>query len=445
MAGLLVIALAASVLAACTPRFGETTDAGASREPSETLMSFAESTGAAVYTSRMVSWRMPVASDDEGNAPALYYCADERSARDWSDLKASEIQTVRGILVESSEVDENKDYVRFEAEMTDLSPGVYTYRVGTTDNLSEPVTFRAEGAPNQTAFVFLGDVQPDSSLSDYEVFGKIIDSVYREHPDIDFALQSGDIGNVGNAQEEWAAFLSYADRVFDRIPLMTAIGNHEVSPYVGYPGHKPSRYLDTFSLPRNGPAGFEEEFYSFEYGAVHVTVLSSNYQDPEESYSDDPAENERISAEINRWIEDDLAAGADKPWRIVMMHHPAFPLVSDSMTESIQNEWLPIFERTDVSLILCGHQHEFMRTKPWLNGAKEDAAGLVQIMGNASKKTYPLSGSGLGYIAFEQGDTSGYHYIVATDETLSITAFDADGNRFDHFEMEKLADKEGAA
>jgi 3',5'-cyclic AMP phosphodiesterase CpdA len=299
--------------------------------------------------------------------------------------------------------------------------------------LSPPVTFRIEEEPSETVFLFFGDVQPEGGLDDYDVFGALLDRANKKHGEVSFGLQAGDMGNMGNADEEWDAFMERADRVFGRIPLMTAIGNHEVTPYAVMPGHKPLRYLDTFALPRNGPEGFAEEFYSFEYGPVHITVLSSNYQDPQESYSDDPTENARISDEINRWIETDLSS-SDKPWRIVMMHHPIFPLVSGSMTANMQREWMPIFERTQVNLILCGHQHEFMRTKPGFHNAKEDAGGMVQIMGNASQKTYPISGSGLGYIAFEKGDTAGYHYIVATQEKLEVTAFDVSGKAFDHWE-----------
>ena len=33
--------------------------------------------------------------------------------------------------------------------------------------------------------------------------------------------------------------------------------------------------MDILALPTNGQAGFEEEFLSFGYGTVHVTVLNS--------------------------------------------------------------------------------------------------------------------------------------------------------------------------
>jgi hypothetical protein len=289
-------------------------------------------------------------------------------------------------------------------------------------------------APEVTEFLFFGDIQPEGSLKDYdEVFGKLLNAAYKAHPDVQFGLQVGDIGNIGDSYEEWGKFKEVASPVFGNIPLLTAIGNHEITPYAASKNRKPLRYLEKLKLPENGPAGFEEEFYSVEYGQVHITVLSSNYMDSAEPYSDDPAENREIMDAVNRWIEDDLA-GTDKPHKIVMMHHPAFPISSDTMTPNIQDEWVPIFERTGVELLLVGDQHEYMRTKPWMNGAGPGESGMVQIMEVSSAKAYPEGGGGIGYIEVEIAQTPGYLYIKATSDKISATAYDMSGNVIDKWE-----------
>ncbi|MDR0876175.1 MAG: hypothetical protein LBN12_08205, partial [Clostridiales Family XIII bacterium] len=197
-----------------------------------------------------------------------------------------------------------------------------------------------------------------------------------------------------------------------------------------------------FALPKNGPYGYEEEFYSFDYGQVHVLVLSSNYQDPQESYSADGAERDQIAARVAGWIAEDLSS-TEKPHSIVMMHHPIFPIVSDSMTAGLQDEWLPIFMGAGVELVLVGHQHEYMRTKPWMSGTS--GGGLVQIMANTSQKTYPISGSGLGYIDVEIGDTQGYLYITATEDSLEVIAYNAKGRIIDTWTSEPTKEGKKAA
>ncbi|MDR0875099.1 MAG: metallophosphoesterase family protein, partial [Clostridiales Family XIII bacterium] len=271
----ILIALALGlVLSGCSVKSGGALGGGDADAPSGIIMSLTDSAPGAEYRTRTISWRMPAQVKES----ALYY---EEVTEGAAKAKEPSPRLIPGALV--PETDESAtdygQYSHFEAEMTDLHAGEYTYRVGTEENLSDPVTFRV-GDPDepQTAFLFFGDVQPDGGLDDYKVFSSILAAAYKEHPDAAFGLQVGDIGNVGNAGEEWTEFLNRAQPVFDKIPLMTAVGNHEITPYVTRFAGKPLRYLDAFALPKNGPYGYEEEFYSFDYGQVHVLVLSSNYQ-----------------------------------------------------------------------------------------------------------------------------------------------------------------------
>ena len=163
---------------------------------------------------------------------------------------------------------------RFEATLTGLTPGTgYTYRVGGPGGWSDWAAFTTDGAAEETVFLYMGDIQVNADAgAEFAAWGELAAGALRRSPDAAFGLLGGDIVESGVRTGEWDLFLDAAGPVFSRIPLMPANGNHE-SNFAG--SGKPELYLDTFSLPLKGPAGFEEEFYSFDCGAVHVTVLNA--------------------------------------------------------------------------------------------------------------------------------------------------------------------------
>jgi 3',5'-cyclic AMP phosphodiesterase CpdA len=461
-----VLLAVALVLGACTAPVSSDGTAATSNKPDQialSIVSHEDYNGYDVGSTRTVAWRAP--GDMEQSS--VYLIEGAVAADDMAWAYAIEIA---GELTPAAEMPDNYgNYRHFEAYITGLIPGDYSYRIGTVGGIdpassvdggpdsmsdsvggatqttverayemSEPATFTVRGVSEtrqSSIFLFFGDTQPEASIEEYADFGALVQTARAAYPQADLALQCGDLGNQGNAPEEWAAFLREASTVFSGLPLFTAPGNHEVSPYVNTPGRKPAYYLGVFALPRNGPAGFEEEYYSFDYGDAHILSLSSNYLDPAETYSDDKAEAARIAAEIDQWIEDDLAR-TRQTWKIVLMHQPAYPLVGDSTAAGMANRWIPIFDRTGVDLVLCGHQHEFMRTWPLRAGA-EDANGLVQVMGNASRKSYATSESDLPFVAFEMGGVMGWHTITLMPHEIIVEAFDSTGRALDVWTKQK--------
>lgn len=301
-------------------------------------------------------------------------------------------------------------YNHYEVKMNNLLSGKYEYTLDndTTNNY----TFDVLPSSNNFEFLFFGDVQEG-----YVEFGELVTNAYRKFPKAEFGLMAGDMVNYGFSSTSWEEFLEQAEKVFNRIPMMSAIGNHEISIYSMEEGRKPKMYLDTMVLPENGPDGFKEEFYSFDYNNIHVTVLSSNYANPNESFVSVADEKK-----VNDWIQNDLSSSS-KPWKFILMHHPVYPVTSDITTDYIKENWLPIFEKNNVDVVFCGHQHEFVRTK--------EINGLTQIMGNSGTKYYTENPTPLSYIAFEKGNTSGYHRINVSGSTLTIDAYNSAGVKID--------------
>ena len=124
---------------------------------------------------------------------------------------------------------------------------------------------RGRIASRGARFLYLGDAQ-----TGLERWGRLLKAAYRRHPDIDFILLAGDLVDRGNERTNWDHFFLRAAGVFDRVPLMPCVGNHE------YLDMGPRLYRAFFELPRNGPEGIDSDLvYHFECGDACFAVLDS--------------------------------------------------------------------------------------------------------------------------------------------------------------------------
>lgn len=170
--------------------------------------------------------------------------------------------------------------------------------------------------------------------------------------------------------------------ILNKTPVWPTIGNHEMGSFGGSssadinsytslgggeadPGPNPTPYLNIFSLPTNAEAGGvasgTEQYYSFDYGNLHVVSLDSQVA----------ARDATNRATMLQWLTDDLAANmAD--WTIVIFHHPPYTKGShdsdddffgiDQPIFAMREEFNPIFEQNGVDLIYGGHSHAYERS-----------------------------------------------------------------------------------
>jgi len=267
--------------------------------------------------------------------------------------------------------DEGKDKLNEIVDNIESLQDDANWKIDNAGRISSKIPESSTGE-DETTFLFFGDIQPEYSVEEYQDFAELV-QLARNTDDgtkAGFALQCGDIVNTGDSPEEWIAFFDSSEAVFEGLPLFTAPGNHEVTGFTEEAGNRPEYYLDLFELPENGPEGYEKEYYSIDWGMIHIVSLSSNYLNPGESYSDDPEENARIIDKIDRWITDDLSSSY-KPWKIILMHHPAWQVDADPTQRQMEERWRPIFENEEVDLILCGHEHIIARSLPMLGSRVE--------------------------------------------------------------------------
>lgn len=64
------------------------------------------------------------------------------------------------------------------------------------------------------------------------------------------------------------------------------------------------------------------------------------------------------------WLEETLGSPTGAAWTVVAMHKPAYSAGAHGSDEDIQRQWVPLFERYDVPLVLAGHDHDYQRSRP---------------------------------------------------------------------------------
>lgn len=176
----------------------------------------------------------------------------------------------------------------------------------------------------------------------------------RDRAAIDFWLTSGDNAYTSGTNEQFQEnfFQPYADILTSHV-VWPAYGNHDARRWA---------FFDIFTLPTKaesgGTASHTENYYSFDYGQVHVVMLDSQ------------SSNLAADGEMAKWLQADLKA-TRQPWRIVVMHHPAYTKGShdsDRLDDSggrlfaVRENIIPLLERLGVDMVITGHSHMYERS-----------------------------------------------------------------------------------
>jgi predicted secreted protein len=299
----------------------------------------------------------------------------------------------------------------YHARVGGLRPGAtYAYAV-TADNDSnaaDPFSATFRTAPAGRApfrFTSFGDLATPNTawVLSYGQSAYAAEAVESFQPL--FHLLNGDLcyANLNpTAQPEvWRDFGNNNQTSAASRPWMPCLGNHEVEFYNGPQGF--TSYLSRYTLPDNRVPGFGGRWYSFRIGSVLFVSLDADdvvFQDAAAfvagpaalvpaAGTGHPAIKPGTSFYIRgysggaqtTWLERTLAAGRRDEtvdWIIVQMHQCA---ASSSSTGNgsdlgIRREWLPLFDRYQVDLVLCGHDHDYERSFP-VRGADTGAGREV--------------------------------------------------------------------
>ena len=193
-----------------------------------------------------------------------------------------------------------------------------------------------------------------------------------------FHLFNGDLCYANLATDRvrtWSDFWENNSRSARNRPWMPAPGNHENEKGNGPIGYQ--AFQTFFATPRQPgqtavTAGL---WYAFTVGGVRVIVLANDdvcLQDGGDSYVHGYSNGAQKA-----WLESQLRDARrddDIDWIVVCMHQVAISTADqfNGADLGIRQEWLPLFDRYGVDLVVCGHEHHYERSHP-IRGQQNNA------------------------------------------------------------------------
>jgi hypothetical protein len=184
----------------------------------------------------------------------------------------------------------------------------------------------------------------------------------------------------------WQDFWDNNTRSARNRPWMPSAGNHENELGNGPIGYR--AYQTYFELPSaSHQTGVTRGlWYAFTVGSVRFISLNNDdvcYQDGGNSYV-----RGYSGGAQKQWLEGELhraRASSDIDWIVVCMHQVAVSTANNfnGADLGVRQEWLPLFDRYGVDLVVCGHEHHYERTLP-IRGQRTNATRTPIARGNAT-------------------------------------------------------------
>ncbi|MFF7328630.1 fibronectin type III domain-containing protein [Streptomyces sp. NPDC008150] len=357
-------------------------------------------------TEMTVSWQVPVAV----KKPFIRIGASPLDLSRKIDAELTSLYTPAGVGASA-------DYTQYylHAKLSNLRPGkTYYYGVGhegfdPADHhlLGTLGTFTtAPGKSEAFTFTAFGDqgVSYHGLANDALILGQ--NPAFHLHAgDIAYGDPSGAgvTSDTGYDARTWDQFLYQTESVAKQVPWMVSYGNHDMEAWYspnGYGGEE-ARWL----LPDNGPDRKNlPGVYSFVYGNTAVISLDAN-----DISFEIPANLGISGGTQTKWLEAQLKkfrASKNVDFVVVFFHHCAYCTSTTHSSEGgVRNEWVPLFEKYTVDLVINGHNHVYERTDV--------------IKKNAVSKELPIGGTAYP-------ETDGVVYVTAGAAGRSLYGFSAD-------------------
>lgn len=294
----------------------------------------------------------------------------QAQTRVYRDAKSGIEVRVNHAVLDNLEPD--TDYV-YAAVHDGTSPELGTVR--TAPSGRKPLCFTSFGDQATPTLNRLVDGRYLSDNLGSPAAGDIVAAIERIGPL--FNLVNGDLCYANLARDRvrtWSDWFDNNSRSARYRPWMPAPGNHENESGNGPVGF--AAYQTYFALPDSGAdPEVQGLWYSFTAGPVRVISLSGDdvcYQDGGNFYV-----HGYSGGAQKRWLENELADAQRDPevdWVVVCMHQTAFSTANhtNGADLGIRQQWLPLFDRYQVDLVLCGHEHHYERAHP-VRGALDNA------------------------------------------------------------------------
>ncbi len=218
--------------------------------------------------------------------------------------------------------------------LTDLKPDTaYTATISISSRTgirkSPAFSFRTPPANLESfSFVAMGDTR--TNHADHQ---RVVQSMLKNFPRPAFIINTGDLVENGQQTMMWDKFFDIERPIFERLPFIPAIGNHE---------KKAATFFGMFQTPMSSQNEFHA-WHSFRYGNAVFVIL-----DPLDAF---PPQTEFLDRVLARAKADGVK------WKFVVWHAPAFSSGSHGNNPQVIQAWVPLLEKYGVTCGFFGHDH----------------------------------------------------------------------------------------
>lgn len=282
------------------------------------------------------------------------------------------------------------------------------YSIYSNSTWSTDKTYLTSVNPMSTNFTFIAGGDSRTNLNYWQTSANRLST-----ESVDFHLFLGDHVNTSSSTTDWDNWYTYGVNFLDKNLIYHTGGNHEYGII----------YLNQFVMPGN------ERWYSFEFGnALFLCLLS------ESDFSTQ-----------HTWLVNELSTST-KTWKVVFFHKPFFATGSHANEmNDYRSTWWKAFDDYGVDVVLNGHVHYYLRTKPVNFNisdttpvdeyGSEAGQGRLQII--AGSYGAPLYSTGSGWFIEENLSTMNYTKFEINDYTLYMDAYNMSGALIDNVSIIK--------
>ncbi len=282
------------------------------------------------------------------------------------------------------------------------------YSIFSNSAWTSDMTFHTSVSSSSANFSFIAGGDSRTNLGDWETAANKLAT-----ESVDFYLFLGDHVNLGTSTTDWNNWYNRGSNFLENNLIYHTGGNHEYG----------SIYLNQFVLPGN------EKWYSFEFGdALFICLLSQT----------------DFSAQ-HTWLVNELST-TTKTWIIVFFHKPFFTTGGHTNDmNSFRSTWWKAFDDYGVDVILNGHTHYYLRSKPInLNVSSTSPVGeygskvgqgRLQIVAGSFGAPRDLTGS--GWFIEENVSTMNYTKFDINNNVLKMNAYNMSGSLIDNITIVK--------
>lgn len=243
----------------------------------------------------------------------------------------------------------------------------------------------------------------------------------------DFWIHTGNLTASGlNADANAEFFTPYRDTL-QTTPLFVSIGVNEYGPDLA------SR--DSKSFVRTNYSRFHDmtwsnatpKYFSFDTANARFIFLDANA-----AYGAVWAPNIDETSAQYKWLQTTLA-GAGEKWKIVVLNAPLYSTGEKGPAEAAAAQFIPLFERYGVDLVLQGGEANYERTFPMFKEEPGPRGVTYVTLGGGGATPKRRNGAHASTARF----VSAYHYadIKIVDRKLTMKVFNEQGKQIDKLEL----------